>query len=245
MSNDMALQAKAEPPREARGIVVSTDDPRRLMRVQVRVPSLWDGVQDADLPWAEYLLKSARVRGGDFEPAEVGDWVWVDFPSGDTRYPRITGWCHYAPDGAPNLPHEAFAGADSYEHKRLANQPAPEPAEYHRSRVLTKHGVTVEIDPSGACRVTQRETGSAIEISKDGHIVIHGENKNYISSASDTECDIGRNLIVRISGDAKVRIDGNAEVKISGFAQIISSGAMLIKSLKRLVLKGPSRTLTL
>lgn len=239
------MQTKVEPPRESRALVVNVDDPKKLYRIQVRVIGLWDGVSDVDLPWAEYLLYGARDNAGMANPAQVGDWVWVDFPSGDTRYPRVTGWCHFAPDGIPNLPHEAFSGGDAVKHKRLPNQPVPDATEYHRSEVLTRHGVTIEIEPSGAYRITQRESRSAIEITKDGHIVIHGEKKNFVSSADDTEMDVGANLIVRIAGDAKVEISGNAAVHTHGFSQHVTEGPALVKSNTRLVLKGPSRTLTL
>ena len=223
MSNDMALQAKAEPPREARGIVVGTDDPRRLMRVQVRVPGLWDGVPDADLPWAEYLLKGARGRGGDFEPAEVGDWVWVDFPSGDTRYPRITGWCQYAPSGVPNLPHEAFAGPESVAHKMNTDsgEPAPAAPQYHGSRVLEKHGVIVEVNPGGEYLVTQRATGTAVRITADGSVTVHSEAKLYLSSAGDT--------FLRAGGNFDMKVGGNWSIKVAGIIDETSAGHAMRK----------------
>lgn len=243
--SDPALQTKVEPPREARAQVVNVTDPQKLYRVQVRVVGLWDAVPDADLPWAEYLLQGSRGNAGVANPAQVGDWVWVDFPNGDSRYPRITGWCHFAPGSIPNLPHESFAGPDVMQHKRLPTQPVPDPPKYHESEVLTRHGVTIEIEPSGAYRVTQRASGTAIEITKEGHVVIHGENKNYVSSQSDSEVDVGANLIVRVAGDAKVEIGGNASVHTKGFSQHVTDGPALVKSKTRLVLKGPSRTLTL
>lgn len=246
---------------EYRAQVVNTKDPERLLRVQVRVPGWWDAVPEEDLPWAEYRLASARGNGGDFEPAEKGDWVWIDFINGDTRYPRITGWCHFAPDGKPELPHEAWEGEDAYEHKRLDVQPQPEPPPYHGARVSTKHGTTIEQAPDGSCRITQRASGTAIEITKEGHIVIHGEDKGYWSSESDTEVDVGRHLMVRVIGDvkmdvggsaevnvkkdAKVNVDGNASAQVKGFMQFVSKGPALVKSDAGLTLKGPSRTLTL
>lgn len=206
--NETAMQAKAEPPKEARGIVVSTEDPRALLRVQVRVPGLWDGVPDADLPWAEYRLSSARGRGGDFEPAEVGDWVWVDFPAGDTRYPRITGWCHYAPGGVPNAPHEAFAGPDGIIHKAAEGEPAPAAPAYHGSRVIEKHGVVIEINPSGEYLLTQRGSGTAIRVTADGSVTIHGEANVYLSSAADTFLKVGGNLDFKVGGNWNIKVGG-------------------------------------
>lgn len=246
---------------EYRAQVVDVEDPKGLLRVQVRVPGWWDAVPDKDLPWAEYRFNDARPNGGNFTPAEVDDWVWVDFPNSDTRFPRITGWCHFAPGGKPNAPHETWVGPDAYEHKRLAVQPEPDSPEYHGTDATTKHGVTIEIEPSGAYRVTQRGSGTAVEISKEGHVVVHGEEKGYWSSEDDTEVDVGQNLMVRVKGDAKVGVDGNAETnvkgdaklkvngnadaQVQGFMQLRSKGPGLVKSDAGLTLKGPSRTLTL
>lgn len=209
--SDLALQTKVEPPREARAQVVNvTGDPQKLMRVQVRVIGLWDGVSDADLPWAEYRLSSSRGRGGSFEPAEVGDWVWVDFPNGDTRYPRITGWCHYAPGGVPNMPHEAFAGPDSIVHKRNedSGEPAPAAPVYHGSNVTEKHGVVIEINPSGEYLITQRTTGTAIRVTADGAVTIHGQSKVFMSSVSDTVMNVGGNLITKVAGNWEMDVGG-------------------------------------
>lgn len=217
--SDIALQTKVEPPREARAQVVNvTGDPQKLMRVQVRVIGLWDGVPDADLPWAEYRLNSSRGRGGSFEPAEVGDWVWVDFPNGDTRYPRITGWCHYAPGGVPNMPHDAFAGPDKTQHRVTPDSGEPEPAApvYHGSNVTEKHGVVVEINPSSEYLVTQRKSGTAIRVTADGAVTIHGQAKVFISSASDMVMTVGSNLTTKVSGDWNIDVGGMINEKASG-----------------------------
>lgn len=246
--NETTRSAKAEAPREVRATVVNTTgDPKRLLRVQVRVPGLWDGVPDQDLPWAEYRFQSARASGGSFEPAQKGDWVWVDFPMGDSRYPRITGWCHYAPDGIPNAPHDSFVGPDKIVHKvnQTAGEPKPQEPKYHGSYVFERHGVVLEVNPGGEWLLTQRSSGTAIRITADGTITIHGENKVHVSSESDTIISVAGNLVADVKGDAKVDVGGNSSVHTKGFSQHITDGSALVKSSSRLVLKGPSRTLVL
>lgn len=209
--NDIGLQSKAESPKESRAVVVNTtDDPLKLMRVQVRVPGMWDGVQDDDLPWAEYLLRSARAGGGSFEPAEVGDWVWVDFPNSDTRFPRITGWCHYAPGGVPNLPPNAFAGSNSIQHKlnQEAGEPLPDAAKYHGSSVIEKFGVVFEVNPSGEFLVTQRATGSAVRITRDGSITVHSEKNLYLTSTNSVSLHVGKDFSLKVGGNWEIDVSG-------------------------------------
>lgn len=165
--------------------VVSTSDPQKLMRVRVRVMGLFEGAPDSDLPWAEYRFPvGTRPGNGYFVPAEVGDWVWVDFPhSGDTRRPRITGGAHFAPGGVPNLSPDAFAGAGGIAHSRTAEEPSPPAAAYHRDVVAEDGGMVIEVikGGNGAIVITQRATGTAVEICQNGDITLHGSVNVHVS----------------------------------------------------------------
>lgn len=218
--------------------VISTDDPQKLMRAQVRVYGLMDGVPVSKLPWATYRLPvGARVNEGDFRPAHVGDIVWVDFPytthgRPDTRRPRITGSVHFCPSGIPNLPPEAWAGPESLQHKRTANEPVPVARSYHESRVFTQHGITVEWERPGVYRITHRKSGTSFELCENGDSVLHTEGNAHFSSTEKTESEVGNTLVINVlKGDTTIHTkDGNTTLKSSGDMTLDAGGKVLIKA---------------
>ena len=73
------------------GLVVSVDDPEKLARVQIRLPS-FDGVSDQDgAIWARVALPFAGDNRGAFMLPDVGDEVLVTFVNGDARFPVVVG----------------------------------------------------------------------------------------------------------------------------------------------------------
>jgi hypothetical protein len=212
----MGGKTKKKYPGEYPARVVNVDDPKKLMRVQVRVMDVFDGTSDKDLPWAEYKLPvGVRPNDGFFTPVDVDDWVWVDFPhEQDTRRPRITAGMHFCPNSQPNLPHESWVGPDKHTHKRTGPQVTPTEAVYHRDVVFTQHGVLVEIvESTGEVRVTQKGSSSAIEIDKEGNITVHSENNVYVSSTANCQFDIEGNLRENIDGTTGIISGGNMKLQ--------------------------------
>jgi len=166
------------------GTVISVEDPEHLMRVKVRVHPLFDGVPDSDLPWAEYRLPiGCRAGEGHFIPARVDDTVWVDFPhDGSSRRPRITGSVHYCPSGTPNLPPGSWAG-DAYVPERTSDEPMPAAIGYHDGAIVVEeNGCLLEMAADASVRVTQKSSGTAIEIAANGMVTIHSAGNVNISS---------------------------------------------------------------
>ena len=197
------------------GKVESVDDPKKLLRVQVRVYSIFtDDVPVADLPWAEYRLPvGSRFNDGFFVPVDVGDLVWVKFPyGGDTRRPVIIGSAHYAPGGQPNFPHESWAGPNGFAHKRTGEEPAPAGHAYHKDAVFTQHGATVELREDSSIAIIQRGTGTEIYIHPDGTLVVHGEQDIHFSSKNDTKGVVGANLEIHVNGSTSVVSVGQVSV---------------------------------
>ncbi len=222
--------------------VVSVDDPKRMMRVQVRVYDIFDGVPVADLPWATYRLPlGVRPSNGGFIPVKVGDLVWVDFPfNGDTRRPRITGGVHYAPDGNPNMPPEAWAGPGQFDHKRTPDEPKPEAPGYHEDIVFQQNGVLVQLTKSGAARITNQTSGTAAEITPDGDVIIHCEKNCYQSIQGNYLVDVKGNYSLRVDGEMNLESEGAGTVQSKGNMAMGSAGGSLnLAAAKKSKMTGP------
>ncbi len=164
--------------------VVDIDDADRLLRVKIRILEMHpETLADDDLPWAEFAPPPGnRDNAGTFMPVEPDDHVWVDFPyDGDIRRPRILGSVHYAPDSEPYFPHEAWVGPDALEHKRIV-APQPGGRNYGKNLVVSIHGIVIEVKDDNAVIVTQRKSGTAIEITKDADLTMHSEGNIYIEA---------------------------------------------------------------
>lgn len=206
-------------PGEYIGIVESVDDPKKLMRVQVRVIGIFtDKVPVEDLPWAEYRLPiGARVNDGFFTPVDKGDYVWVTFPyNGDSRRPVIIGSVHCAPDGIPGMPHESFVGAKNIVHKRTGEEPIPAAHKYHEDAVFTQHGFTLEVCKDKSMRIVQRDTGTEIDIDPKGNITLHGEKNLFFSTVENVKGLVGKDIKITAQGHTaiismgKIDLDGGS-----------------------------------
>ncbi len=196
-----------------RGTIVSVSDPRKQMRVQVRIPEIFSGIPDKDLPRGTYQLPlGSRPGEGAALPVQVGDLVWVRFDAGDTRQPIVTAAAAFMPGGKPNLPHDAWAGPEKYEHKRAeGEEPVPDPV-YHEDVVYRQHDTMIQITKPGSIRVTQLSSGTAFEILPGGNVLIHCENEIIMSAPNKIKLTCGASSLEMTPGNIKAkspRIDFN------------------------------------
>ncbi|MCE9672836.1 phage baseplate assembly protein V [Myxococcus stipitatus] len=87
-----------------RGIVEDRNDPEKLGRLKLRVPSL---LGDAVTGWAWPSSPYAGAGVGFVFVPQVGDLVWVEFAEGDLELPLWTGCAWAKPKGTNELPPEA------------------------------------------------------------------------------------------------------------------------------------------
>lgn len=210
-----------------RAIVESVDHPLRHYKAQVRVLGRDEGLPPESLAWAEYELPlGTRANNGGVSPVEPGDYVWVEFVGGDTRAPVITGACLYAPGGVLNMPHEAFAGPESYQHKRTDKQPKPPAPQYHGNPTLSLYGTLLEIEKAGGFRVTHKGSGSAVEVTASGQFVLHGEAESFLSSVGDMLVEGDAKLTVIVKGNADMKSDGDISLKANGKLSLFGKGGV-------------------
>lgn len=200
--------------------VVSVEDPEQRCRVKLNVYDLFDGVPTNDLPWANQTLPlGSRAGEGAINPMQVGDKVWVQFVGGDTRRPIVIGASQDSPGGNPNLAPDV-SGREGYSHKRTDKQPPVESPGYYEDVVYRQNDALIQLCRSGTIRITQMGSGSAVEISKNGDIIIHCEGNMYVS--------VKGNYLQEIQGNYRQEVNGNFEQAINGSAKSTSSGAYVI-----------------
>ena len=222
------------------GEVVSVADPQKQCRVKVRVYDVFDGVPVNDLPWATFNLPLGSRKGeGLVAPVQVGDIVRVRFDNGDSRQPVIVGAAQAMPDGVPNLPPDAFQGAGGYEHKRTPDQPPAEAAPYYEDVVYSQNRALIQLTRSGTIRITQMDSGSAIEIKANGDMIIHCEGNCFMSVQGKTLEEYNGDLEQRIKGNFKQTIDGSMQQVSKGDAAYGSSqGGLALSAATKSTMSG-------
>lgn len=211
--------------------VVSVADPEKRCRVKVNVYDVFDGVPVASLPFANFTLPlGSRAGEGAINPLKVGDKVWVEFVAGDSRRPLIVGAAQASPGGKVNLPAEACQGDGPFQHKRTSDQPPAEEAPYYEDVVYCQNRALIQLCRSGTIRITQMDSGSAIEIAKNGDMIIHCEGNCFTSVKGNALEEYDGNLEQRIKGNFTQTVSGSMSQTSTGAAAFGSSSSSLALS---------------
>ena len=124
------------------------------------------------------------------------------------------------PQDAPAPAAETPAKPAVHEDKK--EEPAPAAAGYHRDVVYTQHGITIEVNADKSVSITQRATGTAIRVSPQGDITLHGE-KNIFMSAIE-------NLKVIVEGNAQFDVSGKADITVRETCNLKAMDAVTVNS---------------
>ncbi len=206
--------------------VVDVEHPDGLYLASVRLLGLWDNIPDPDLPWAEFLLPlGAKPSSGHAVPVEAEDYVWVDFPrNGDTRFPRITGSLYHAPNYQSNLPDEVNGNA----YQPLRAKDEPEPAIYTRKDdIYDRFGFRELRTHDGGYSITHKSSGSAIEFTPKGEIVIHSERNLFESTTQNKLSQIDSGLTIKVGNNCRVEAGGEVYIQSQGDATVDAASVNL------------------
>ena len=150
-----------------RGTVIDNEDPSRLGRVKVSVPSVLG--QDVVTGWATPCVPygGAAGQGLLFVP-ERGAGVWVEFEEGDLEFPIWVGtyWCKPGGDSQAPKPNDA-AGTQL----REVQQPPT------RKIIKTAKGHTIQFEDADDAEMLLLREGSQghlITMNKDGVRIVDG-----------------------------------------------------------------------
>ncbi len=199
------------------GEVVDVDDPDKLGRIKVSVPSVFPPEMQV---WARPCFAS-----GHFFVPPVAAKVWVEFEAGDTGYPLWVGTWY--PQGT--VPPEA-------------DKPSPTGRVVH-----TPSGHVIELsDADGEEKlVIRHKLDSFISIDKDGSILAANQNGSYLFlNAADAEVSVtseqghmvtlGEKGVVAVEkggsrievADGKVKITGTSSVQVVAQELSLAAGSI-------------------
>lgn len=201
-----------------RGIVISVDDPMKLGRAKIRVPSIHGSnkynenyVPDSALPWATPAVwANAGNDMGEFNPPTPGNRVFLTFEAGDSQYPIYFGGIptkigktkYYKPEVGILMGSTQNIDDDDYIKDMTTG----------KERVIYKSfkGATIIVDDFDGNEYIKiiDQSGQTFTMGNKGDSLPRRGNKLGTSSQSYMELSNNRGEKIRIE-DGKVIIDGD------------------------------------
>jgi uncharacterized protein involved in type VI secretion and phage assembly len=216
-----------------RGIVVDNQDPAKLGRLKLKVPSVLGS--DVVTGWAAPCVPygGAADQGILFIP-EVGAGVWTEFEEGDLEFPIWAGTFWSQPNSESELP-KPNQSSDGSEESDVQDPPT--------SKIIkTAKGHTLQFedaDDSEMILVREGSQGHFLTMDKNG-ITLTDANANTIQFTSKgiNVNDANKNTIQMTSSGIQIK-------DLTGNTIDMSSGAFTITSKVPLKIDASGQTVTM
>ncbi|MFX0194748.1 MAG: phage baseplate assembly protein V [Candidatus Hodarchaeota archaeon] len=182
-----------------RGIVVDNNDPEKLGRLKVKVPSMLGN--DVVTGWAMPCLPyGGALDQGFFFIPEVDAGVWVEFEGGDLEFPIWVGTFWSKPGGESELPKPN--DADGAEQGSVQDQPT-------RKIIKTKQGHTIQFEDADG------EEMVMIYVAGNDHVITMDTNGIKITDGVNSQAMIldANGIMIADKSGNQIRMDAT-----SGFA---------------------------
>lgn len=233
-----------------RGLVVDADDPEKLGRIKVQVPSVLGN--KVSTGWAMPCVPYGGLEGRGFLfVPEVGAGVWVEFEEGDLEFPVWVGTFWSKPGGEPDLP--KTNGPDGAE-EEVQSPPT-------RKIIKTAKGHTLQFeDKDGEERILLWEAthkhvvsldelgvtvtdgfGNSIKTTEDGISIADSHGNSTVTTADGIVVTDANGNTVQMTADgiALTDVTGNAvQMTSSAFTLLAKVPFTLDASGQPIVLKG-------
>jgi len=216
-----AQQAQQKYYGKYRGFVTDNDDPDRLGRVKVSVPSILGGTETGwALPCAPF---GGLSNQGLFAIPEVGAQLWVEFEEGELSHPIWVGTFWQSSGDPPS------EGAVSPPTTRVFKTPSGHLLQFddaggaEQIRLHHTAGSDLVIDPQGTVALTDANGATVTLDAANSKVVVQDSSGNTLtmSSSGTTVKDSNGNTIemggsgVKVSASATVTVEG-ASVMLGG-----------------------------
>jgi len=143
------------------GLVVDNDDPKKLGRLKISIPSVYGNIEKEDLPWAEPCFPYGHNDKGIFFIPELNSLISVMFINGSPYKPLWLGAIFREEENV--VPSEV---KDVYPDRKI---------------IKTNSGYIMFDDKSQYIEIKHR-SGSRIVFTDDGNITIHAAHDVVILS---------------------------------------------------------------
>jgi len=198
-----------------RGIVVDNQDPAKLGRLKLRVPSVLGA--DVTTGWAmPCTLYGGKTDQGVLFIPDVGAGVWTEFEEGDLEFPIWVGTYWSQPDGDSELPKPNKA-EDGTEESTIQDPPTAK-------IIKTAKGHTIQFEDADGAEmvlICEGRLGHFIAMDKDGICITDASGNTIKCTKAGIKVTDANDNVIEMS-DSAFTLTAKVPFKIDASGQPVT-----------------------